>query len=155
MPGKHKNSTISFRPNSWERAIIEQKAALSGIYKKDFIAQSCINAGITIEGHQENIQRIVDALHDMQTEMKGIARQIESGDFSLSDENYQELKEDYLALVVAVVDIIDGVAYTFENEPPAVRRKLKAQMEIEQLQRVLQMDEEGSMEKRKEKKAKK
>ena len=42
MPGVHKNKTIAFRPEEWERIIIEEKAALSGMSKKDFIAKSCI-----------------------------------------------------------------------------------------------------------------
>ena len=104
MPGKHKEPTISFRPNTWERAIIEQRAALSGMHKKDFISRSCVHSNIVIVGKRENIQRIVDELQEMQIVMKEIAGQIQSGDFTLSDEGYQELKRDYLALVVTVVD---------------------------------------------------
>ena len=40
MPGKHKEPTMAFRPSAWARAMIEQRAALSGIYKKDFITRS-------------------------------------------------------------------------------------------------------------------
>lgn len=40
MPGIHKNNTISFRPSEWERINIEERAALSGMTKKDFIAHS-------------------------------------------------------------------------------------------------------------------
>ncbi len=137
MPGIHKYSTISFRPNTWERAIIEQRAALSGMHKKDFIAQSCMYASIKVEGHQENVQRIIDAVHDMQTEMREIAGQIQSGNFTLQDESWQEMKEDYLALAVTLVDIIDGAAYLFEKEPPSVRRKWKADLELEQIRRAL------------------
>lgn len=140
MPGKHKYPTISFRPNTWERAIIEQRAALSGMHKKDFIAQSCMYAGITVEGHQENVQRIIDAVHDMQTEIRGIAGQIQSGNFTLLDESWQEMKEDYLALAVTLVDIIDGAAYLFEKEPPSVRRKWKAELELEQMREMLGLD---------------
>ena len=46
MPGKHKEPTIAFRPSAWARAIIEQRAALSGIYKKDFTQTSHIKNGI-------------------------------------------------------------------------------------------------------------
>lgn len=37
MPGVHKNNTISFRPSEWERINIEERAALSGMAKKDFM----------------------------------------------------------------------------------------------------------------------
>lgn len=95
MPGKHKEPTIAFRPSAWARAVIEQRAALSGIYKKDFITRSCLYSNIVMVGKKENIQRIVDSLQEMQIVMKEIAGQIQSGDFSLPDESYQELKRDF------------------------------------------------------------
>ena len=93
-----------------------------------------------VVGKKENIQRIVDALQEMQIVMKEIAGQIQSGDFSLSEESYQELKRDYLALVVTVADIVDGSAYLFEKEPPADRRNWKAELELEQYRHVLELD---------------
>lgn len=142
MPGKHKEPTIAFRPSTWARAVIEQRAALSSIYKKDFITRSCLYSNIVIVGKKENIQRIVDSLQEMQIVMKEIAGQIQSGDFSLPDESYQELKRDFLAFAVTVVDIIDGAAYLFEKNPPAGRRNWKAELELEQLRSVLELDQE-------------
>ncbi|MBD5507471.1 MAG: hypothetical protein HDR05_05355 [Lachnospiraceae bacterium] len=143
MPGKHKESTIAFRPSAWARAIIEQRAALSGIYKKDFITRSCVYSYITVVGKRENIQRIVDALQEMQEVMKEIAGQIQSGDFSLSEEGYQELKRDFLALVVTIVDILDGAAYLFDKERSAERRNWKAELELEQFRHVLEREEKS------------
>lgn len=140
MPGKHKESTMAFRPSAWARAIIEQRAALSGIYKKDFITRSCVYSNIVVVGKKENIQRIVDSLREMQTVMKEIAGQIQSGDFSLSEESYQELKRDYLALVVTIVDIVDGAAYLFDKEAPAKRKNWKAELELDQYRHVLNLD---------------
>ena len=35
MPSHHKgHPTIAFRPSEWARALIDQRAALSGLYKK-------------------------------------------------------------------------------------------------------------------------
>ncbi len=140
MPGKHKEPTIAFRPSAWARAIIEQRAALSGLYKKDFITRSCVYSHISVVGKRENIQRIVDALQEMQIVMREIAGQIQSGDFSLSDEGYQELRDDYLALVLTVVDIADGAAYLFGKESPTERRNQKAELELEQYRHVLELD---------------
>ena len=136
MPGKHKEPTIAFRPSAWARAIIEQRAALSGIYKKDFITRSCVYSNIVVVGKKENIQRIVESLQEMQMVMREIAGQVQSGDFSLSEESYQELKRDYLALVVTIADIVDGAAYLFDREPPANRRNWKAELELEQYRHV-------------------
>ncbi len=82
MPGKHKDKTIAFRPEKWARVLIEQRAALSGLHKKDFITRSCIYSNITVIGKKENIQRIVDALEEMRNVMNEITGQILSGDFS-------------------------------------------------------------------------
>ena len=141
MPGKHKDSTISFRPSAWARALIEQRAALSGIYKKDYITRSCVYSNIVVVGKKENIQRILDALQEMQMVMKEIAGQIQSGGFSRSEQSYQELKEDYLALVITVVDIVDGAAYLFEKEPSSDKRNWKAELELEQFRHVLEREE--------------
>ena len=54
MGREHKEPTISFRPSAWERAIIEQRATLSGMYKKDFIARSCVYSNIVVVGKKED-----------------------------------------------------------------------------------------------------
>ena len=143
MPGKHKDPTISFRPSAWAKALIEQRAALSGIYKKDYITRSCVYSNIVVVGKKENIQRIVDALQEMQMIMKEIAGQIQSGGFSLSEQSYQELKKDYLALVITVVDIADGAAYLFEKEPSSSKRNWKAELELEQFKHILEREEKS------------
>lgn len=76
--------------------------------------------------------------------MREIAGQIQSGDFSLSEKSYQELKEDYLALAVTVVDIVDGAAYLFDKEPPSMRRNWKAELELEQFKRVLRLEQNNA-----------
>lgn len=141
MPSHHKgHPTIAFRPSEWARALIDQRAALSGLYKKDFITRSCVYSNIVVVGKEENIQRIVDAVQELRTVMIDIAGQIQSGDFILSDESYEELKQDYLALAITLVDILDGAAYLFEKKPPENRRNYKAELELEQLRHALEFD---------------
>ena len=144
MPVNHKDVTSAFRPSALSRAIIEQRASLCGIYKKDFITRCCVYANIVVVGKKENIQRIVDSLQEMQGVMKEIAGQIQSGGFSLSAESYQQLKEDYLSLVVTVVDIVDGAAYLFDREPPAERKNWKAELELEQYRKILELEKESN-----------
>lgn len=135
MSRNRRDPTITFRPNFWERTIIDQRVELSGLHKKDFIIRSCIYSNIVVVGKRENIQRIVGALQEMQLVMKEIAGQIQSGDFSLSEESYKSLKDDYLSLVITVIDILNGAAYLFEKELPASRRDWK--MELEQFRQVV------------------
>lgn len=125
MPGKHNNPTISFRPSSWERALIEKRADASGMYKKDFITRSCIYSNIVVVGKREHVQHIVDELRETQLVIKEIAEQIQSGNFSLSDESYMELKEDYLAFAITMVDILNGAAYLFNKKPDSDSRHWK------------------------------
>ena len=42
MPSKHKgHPTIAFRPSSpWQYSLIEERAKLSGLYKKDFMYEA-------------------------------------------------------------------------------------------------------------------
>ena len=96
MPGQHSNPTIAFRPTQWERAMIEERVKASGLYKKDFIARSCIYSNIVVVGTKQRIQYLVEELRETQIVMKEITEQILSGDFSMSGESYKELKEDYL-----------------------------------------------------------
>lgn len=140
MPGKHKNKTIAFRPSDWQRALIEERAAMSGHHKKDFIACSCIYSNIVVVGNQVNIKRIVDALQEMQYTMKEIVRQLQSGDFSLSEDTYNEMKKDYLAMVITVVDIVNGAAYLFDKTPDTDNQHWKADLELEQFRKVLDLE---------------
>lgn len=139
MPGKHKNRTIAFRPSEWQRALIEERAILSGYHKKDFIARSCIYSNIVVVGKKENIKRIVDSLQEMQYMMGEIAGQLETGDFSLSGESFLELRQDYLALVVTVVDIINGAAYLFDKTPDRDNQHWKADLELDQFRNALEI----------------
>ena len=142
MPSHHKgHPTIAFRPSEWARALIDQRAALSGLYKKDFITRSCVYSNIVIVGKEENIQRIVDAVQELRTVMIEIAGQIQSGDFILSDESYEELKQDYIALAITLVEILDGAAYLFDKTPPENRRNYKAELELEDLRAVLEISD--------------
>ena len=138
MPGKHQNETIAFRPSPWAKAIIEQRAALSGMYKKDFLTRSCVYSNIVVVGTKENIQRIVDSLQEMQDVMKNIANQINSGNIQLNSDSYEELKTDFLALAITVADIANGAAYLFNKSPPDNPRDWKAELELEQYRQVLE-----------------
>ena len=42
--------------------------------------------------------------------------------------------------MVTIVDIVDGAAYLFDREPPVERRNWKAELELEQYRRVLDID---------------
>ena len=144
MPGKHNNPTISFRPSSWERALIEERADASGMYKKEFTTRSRIYSNIVVVGKREYVQHIVDELRETQIVIKEIAEQIQSGNFSLSDESYRGLKEDYLAFAITMVDILNGAAYLFDKKLDSDSRHWKGKVELEEYRHVLKLDAERS-----------
>lgn len=131
MPGVHKNPTIAFRVDDWQRALIEERVKQSGLLKKDFIARSCIYSNIVVIGKKENIQRIVDSAKEMTEVFEDIVRQLLSGDFSCSDKAYEELHDDILAVAITVVDILNGASYLFDKEPPLAGKDFKDKNVIE------------------------
>lgn len=134
MPGKHANHpTIAFRPSRWARGLIETRAKLSGIPKKDFITRCCVYSNIVVTGTEDNIQRIIDALIEAQNTMKTIAGELSSGDLSLRDEEFEEMRCNVLPLAVTIVDILDGAAYLFNKSPPEGRKDWKIELEQEAL----------------------
>lgn len=116
MPNIHKNNTISFRPDEWERILIEERARLSGKHKKDFIAHSCIYSNICVVGNEKNVKKIVDSVQEMQYVIKEIASRVTVGDFPLSDESFHEMSMRYVAMCLSIVDILDGAAYLFDKQ---------------------------------------
>ncbi|MGN0413955.1 MAG: hypothetical protein ACI4FX_00510 [Agathobacter sp.] len=142
MSGKHKCHTIAFRPSDWQRSLIEERAALSGHLKKDFIARSCIYSNIVVVGKKENVKRIIDSVQEMQYVMKEIAGQLQSGDFPLMEDSYREMKEDYLALVITVVDILNGAAYLFDKVPNMDNQHWKVDLELEQFRHALRLKQD-------------
>lgn len=113
LPGKHKDSTIAFRPSPWERALIDERALLSGLHKKDFISRSCIYSNIVVTGTRENIDRIVGELQVMESVLMEIAAQMERGNLTLSEDSFDEMRMDFLALIITAVDIMKGASYLF------------------------------------------
>ena len=70
-------------------------------------------------------------------EKREITEQILSGDFCLSEDGYKELKADYLAFVITMVDILNGAAYLFDKNPEIDNRYWKKQQKIQEYKAVL------------------
>ena len=83
--------------------------------KNDFICRSCVNGKIVVVGKKETVQLIVDELQDMKNTLEEIAGQLLVGTMVLSKEEFSEMEKAYLALIITVVEIINGAAYLFEK----------------------------------------
>lgn len=133
MPGVHKNKTIAFRPEEWERIIIEEKAALSGMSKKDFIAKSCIYSNICVVGSKVNIKKILDTIQEMKYSLTEISSSISAGDFPLSEETFTEMSLRYVSVCSMIIDILDGASYLFDKKPPFRGSVLEREEHLKQL----------------------
>ncbi len=129
MPAKHKDPTIAFRPSPWERALIDERALLSGLHKKDFISRSCIYSNIVVTGTRENIDRIVGELQVMESVLLEIAAQMECGNLSLSEPAFEEMRMEFLALIITALHIMKGASYLFHIDSHSEEIDWKQQLE--------------------------
>jgi hypothetical protein len=82
----------------------------------------------------------------MQLVLQEITSQLLAGDVFLSNEAYIEFKEDYLALIITAVDIVNGAAYLFQKIPSSDNHHWKADLKIEQFRKVLESDKKSGCE---------
>ena len=84
--------------------------------KNDFICRSCVNGKIVVVGKKENVQLIVDELQDMKNTLEEIAGQLLEEKIGLSKEEFSKMEKEYLALIITVVEIVNGAAYLFKEQ---------------------------------------
>ena len=124
MSGVHKNPTISFRISDYERREIEARIKMSGMMKKTFFTRCCIYSRICVVGKKETIYVLVETLERMQADLHSmydeikISGQIKEKESPVDGEIYtdiEELQHDYLAMLKAIVDMLDGAKYLWQK----------------------------------------
>lgn len=124
MSGVHKNPTISFRISDYERREIEAKIKASGMLKKDYFVRSCIYNRICVVGKKETVLLLVDKLEQIQRDMHTLYDEIRSEGRikekcspvdGMAYGELEELQRDYLAMLKAVVDMLDGAKYLWQG----------------------------------------
>ena len=117
MPGKHKNSTISFRVSDYERRAIEANIKMSGMLKKDYFIRSCIYNRVCVVGKKETIFPLVEELRKMQEKMEVLREQFQAeGKIAMPEEEFTDMQTDYLHLLRAVIRMLDGAKYLWEGD---------------------------------------
>lgn len=125
MSGQHKNPTISFHISDYERREIEARIKASGMMKKDYFTRSCIYNRICVVGKKEVIYELVECVRNMQEDMhllagevykngriKGKKSPIDGSEYT----DVEELAFDYVAMLNAVIEVLDGAKYLWEPE---------------------------------------
>ena len=111
MSGVHKYPTISFRMSPRERDEIEAKIKASGMQKKDYFVRSCIYNKVCVVGKREVIYQLVEELQLMQYNIAEILKQFEEQEILLSDEGLEQMKNDCLDMLKAIIWMLDGAKY--------------------------------------------
>lgn len=115
MSGVHKYPTISFRISPRERDEIEAKIKASGMQKKDDFVRSCIYNKVCVVGKKEVIYQLVEELQLMQYNIAEILKQFEEQEILLSDEGLEQMKNDCLDMLKAIIWILDGAKYLWQG----------------------------------------
>ena len=114
MSGVHKYPTISFRVSDRERDMIEAKILASGMQKKDYFVRSCIYNRICVVGKKEVIYQLVEELQNMQTNISELVRQLEQKDITLTDEGMEDMRNDCMDMLQAIISMLDGAKYLWQ-----------------------------------------
>ncbi len=115
MSGIHKYPTISFRISPREKEEIEAKILVSGLSKKDYFVRSCIYNRVCVVGKKELVYKLVQELRIMRTAMMDVAEQLEQGKSDISTDGLKDLKNDYMDILKAIIWMLDGAKYLWEN----------------------------------------
>lgn len=116
MSGVHKYPTISFRISPREREEIEAKILASGMSKKDYFVRSCIYNRVCVVGRKELIYQLVEELKIMQTNIREVTEQFEQAEVTLSADGLQDMRNDCLDMLKAILWMLDGARYLWEDK---------------------------------------
>ena len=123
MSNKHKNPTISFRITDAERKQIEARILASGLMKKDYFVRSCINNRICVVGKKEKIYPLLKITQELYQRLIAIQQEIipiVNDNIYRSDNNIielptehdiTELQEDFINMLNAIIDLLEGSKY--------------------------------------------
>ena len=116
MSGTHKYPTISFRISPREREEIEAKILASGMSKKDYFVRSCIYNLVCVVGREELIYQLVEELKIMQTNIREVTEQFKQAEVTLSAEGLQDMRNECLDMLKAILWMLDGARYLWQDE---------------------------------------
>ena len=115
MSGVHKYPTISFRISPRERDEIEAKIIASGMQKKDYFVRSCIYNRVCVVGKKEVIYRLVEELQLIQANIADVVSQFEQQEVTLSEDGIEQMKNDCLDMLKAILWMLDGAKYLWQE----------------------------------------
>ena len=117
MSNQHKNPTISFRISEAERKQIEARILASGMLKKDYFVRSCIYNRICVVGKKETIYPLVETIYNLYQQLLVMqtAFLYSTAAELPTTEEISALQTDYLNMLKAIIDMLDGAKYLWEG----------------------------------------
>ena len=119
MSNQHKNPTISFRITDAERKQIEARILASGMMKKDYFIRSCIYNRICVVGKKETIYPLVQTVNALYLQLLEMQKAFTTTNTSYilpSSEDIKELQTEYTNMLTAIIDLLDGAKYLWEED---------------------------------------
>ena len=87
----------------------------SGMSKKDYFVRSCIYNRVCVVGRKELIYQLVEELKIMQTNIREVTEQFEQTEVTLSSEGLQDMRNDCLDMLKAILWMLDGAKYLWQE----------------------------------------
>ena len=119
MSNQHKHPTISFRISDAERKQIEARILASGMMKKDYFVRSCICNCICVVGKKETIYPLVQTVNALYLQLLQMQKAFTAPnctpDTIPSSEAIKELQTEYTNMLIAIIDLLDGAKYLWEE----------------------------------------
>lgn len=126
MSNQHKKTTISFRITDAERKQIEARILASGMTKQDYFVRSCIYNRICVVSKKETIHPLVQTVNALYLQLFEMQKAFTGADADTvttaipdtlpSSEAIEALQTDYINMLIAIIDLLDGAKYLWEGD---------------------------------------
>lgn len=136
MSNQHKKPTISFRVSDAERKQIDARILASGMKKQDYFVRSCIYNRLCVVGKKETIYPLVQTVNALYLQLIEMQKAFISAtvvtntltnpstdavasvkfDSLPSSEDIKELHTEYINMLTAIIDLLDGAKYLWEGD---------------------------------------
>ena len=70
---------------------------------------------ICVVGKKEVIYQLVEELQNMQTNISELVRQLEQQDVTLTDEGLEDMRNDCMDMLQAIISMLDGAKYLWQG----------------------------------------
>lgn len=102
---RKRNHTITFRVSEREAKELEARIEVSGLKKSLYYVHSCLYGRIVVVGSRQNVDRLIECVHDMELMLKILLEEAERGNTEAVSQELQRVKEEYCAFVKALLEL--------------------------------------------------